>query len=194
MKTKLLSIFCQFFEKFEDRFLQLIAGRPAKSNDIWFRDITNTDHVKEKDGVMRLHHAAFKGKAISQPSHKKWLSEISGRLNSKAGTIDSIKEYGEKRANLVKERATQKGQSGRKFTYMGVFFKSVKEIRELHLMKADIIYDPTEKPIYDKAHANFVSYDKDTSYFEDLEILKMLCDYFQFVPVNDLENSPLGKK
>jgi hypothetical protein len=75
--------------------------------------------VKEKNGIMRLHHAAFKGNAISQPSHKKWLSELSGRLNSQAGTIDSIKEYGEKRANLAKEKATQKGQSGRKFTYIG---------------------------------------------------------------------------
>ncbi len=194
MKTGLLSLFCQSFKKFEDKFLPLRAGRPAKSNDIWFRDITNRDHVREKNGVMRLHHAAFKGKAISQPSHKKWLTELSGRLNSKAGTIDSMKACGDKRANLSRERANKEGQSGKKFTYVGVFFKSIKEIRDSSFMKTDIIYDPTEEPIYDKAHANFVSYDKDPSYFEDLEILKRLCDYFKFVPVHELENSPLGKR
>jgi hypothetical protein len=35
------------------------------------------------------------------------------------------------------------------------------EIRKFSFMKADIIYDPTQEPIHDKAHANFVSYDKD---------------------------------
>lgn len=171
-----------------------MVGRPAKSNDIWFRDITNKDHVREKNGVIRLHHAAFKGRAISQPSHKKWLSEISGRLNSKAGTIDSIKSYGEKRANLAKEKAAQNGQSGKKFIYTGVIFNNIKEIRKFSFMKANVIYDPTKEPIFDKAHANFVSYDKDPIYFEDLEILKRLCDNFKFVSVLDLENSPLGKR
>lgn len=191
---QLSNIFFQFFRKFEDKLLPLKAGRPAKSDDIWFRDITSTDHIREKDGVMRLHHAAFKGKAISQPSHKIWLSEISGRLNSKAETIESIKSYGELRAALAKKNAIAKGQSGRKIIYIGVIFKNVREIRKLNFMQADVIYDPTEEPIYDKAHANFVSYDKNPVYFNNLEILQMLCKDFEFVPVQSLERSSLGKK
>lgn len=168
-----------------------MAGRSAKPNDVWFRCITNSSHLK-KDGS--LHHAAFKGKAVSQPSHKKWSSEISGRLNSKAGTIELIKADGNQRANLQKERAEEKGESGSKFVFVGVLIKDVCEIRKFDFIKADVIYDPTQKPIYDEAHANFVSYDKAPACFKDPEILGMLCKNFTVIPVSDLENSPLGKK
>ncbi len=189
--TRLSNIFSQFFRKLEDKLFPLKAGKPAKSDDIWFRCITNKSHIK-RNGT--LHHAAFKGRAISQPSHRRWLSEISGRLNSKAGTVEFIKADGNNRVNRQKESAIKEGKSGNEYAFTGVILKNVCEIRKFSFIKADVIYDPTEDPVYDEAHANFVSYDRDPVYFKDLEVLKMLCENFNYFPVLDLEKSPLGNK
>ncbi|HEY8007134.1 MAG TPA: hypothetical protein VIE66_10150 [Methylocella sp.] len=69
--------------------MSLSDGDPAPDGDIWFRIVTHQDHLRRG----RVHHSAWGGNAISEPSPEKarpWTREASGRLRSRAGSLENI--------------------------------------------------------------------------------------------------------
>ena len=117
--------------------------------DVWYRAITNTRHYRRG----RIHHAALRGRAISAPQNAStgWESEISGRLRSIA---NDIREDGERRARLQKERSRAKGESGKDFEFVAVMFAIAGDVRRWEVDRCDVIFDPN--PEEDPAHANLV--------------------------------------
>jgi hypothetical protein len=122
---------------------------------VWYRAITNTRHYRKG----RIHHAALK-KFINAPADHSagWNSEISGRLRSIG---NDIREDGERRAYLQKERLRAQGHSGQEFQFVAVMFATVGDVRIWRVDRCDVIFDP--KPEEDFAHANlvFITYPPD---------------------------------
>ena len=66
--------------------MSLSDGDAADDGDIWFRIVTQKDHIVRG----RVHHSAFGGSAIAEPGpdmNRPWTRELSGRLRSLASWL-----------------------------------------------------------------------------------------------------------
>lgn len=142
----------------------LAPGDPAPAECIWFRPITNGNHVRRNGN---LHHSALKGNAIAPPgdARKPWKAELSGRLRALAGDAAAVVADGEERVERLRRRAADQGRSASMYEFKGVIAASVHSIRTVDAPRMDVIYDPvigTEHE--DRAHSNIVFYDEEADH------------------------------
>lgn len=127
--------------------MSLSDGDPAPDGDIWFRIVTQQDHIKRG----RVHHSAWGGNAISEPSPEKarpWSREASGRLRSRAGSLENI----ERDANVFCQTAL-----GGSKTFYGVIYARVADAKLSFesILTTDIHFTPLTS---DTAHADLTFY------------------------------------
>jgi hypothetical protein len=126
--------------------MSLSDGDPAPDGDVWFRIATQRDHIKQG----RVHHAAFGGQAISSPAPEKgrpWARELSGRLRSRAGSLQDI----EHAANDFCAAETARG--GGTKTFNGVIYVSVADAKQTYeaILTTGVHFTPRQD---DTAHAD----------------------------------------
>jgi hypothetical protein len=126
--------------------MSLSDGDPADGGDIWFRIVTQENHLVRG----RVHHSAFGGNAIAPPQKGKnrpWDRELSGRLRTLAGTLEEITNH----AEAYCEALTAKGQG--KKTFSGVMYVRVRDAKKTleNILTTAIHYTPLDE---DKAHAD----------------------------------------
>ncbi len=135
----------------------LRKGDMASEDDAWFRYATAKGHITRGG---RIHHGLFRGRnGIAPPAPVyvgRWKSEISGRLQSFAGSGSDVYEEGCRRVKNLVAQAEEQGKDSNIFEFRGIAKASVSNLRSLELTPLDVIYDPTEEPIADPAHANLV--------------------------------------
>lgn len=128
--------------------MSLSDGDTAEDGDIWFRIVTDKNHIKRG----RVHHSAFGVNAIAKPNpdnDRPWDREVSGRLRSLSGSVDNIVEF----ARAYCEELT-KGGGGTK-TFSGLIFIKVSNANSNFedQMTTGVYYTPI--PEGDIAHADF---------------------------------------
>jgi hypothetical protein len=129
--------------------MSLMDGDPAPDGDIWFRIATQKDHIVKG----RVHHAAFGGKAISPPAPEKgpWTRELSGRLRSRAGSLEDIEH------DAKAYCAAQTALGGGTKTFNGVIFARVADAKRTYetVLTTDVHFTPLQD---DAAHADLTFY------------------------------------
>jgi hypothetical protein len=124
--------------------MSLSEGDPAYDGDIWFRVVTNQEHIKRG----RVHHSAFGGNAITASDKKRpWARELSGRLRSLAGDV-------EQEAIAYCREMTARG--GGEKSFHGVIYARVAGLKLTyehdHSIKTAVYFTPLGR---DPAHADF---------------------------------------
>jgi hypothetical protein len=152
--------------------MTLSDGDPADNNDIWFRVVTQKDHIKNG----RVHHGAFTGRAIASPNpckNRSWQRELSGRLRSRAGTVNEITRH----AEAYCAENTRPG--GNTKTFHGLIYSRVANIKLSYKDKIRLGAHFTPLP-NDQAHADltFTGWHSDTKDDRD-EFILWLSDKLQ---------------
>jgi len=128
--------------------MSLSDGDPAYGGDIWFRIATQQGHIVKG----RVHHSAFGGNAIAPPNRAKnrpWARELSGRLRSRAGTLDQIVQRAEKYCADLTANAPGQGQK----VFSGVAYIRVRDAK---VSFEDALTGGVHfTPLTDPAHADF---------------------------------------
>lgn len=124
--------------------MPLSDGDEAPDGDVWFRIVTQKDHIVRG----RVHHGAFGGNAISAPkSQRPWSRELSGRLRSLAGTLEDLRLVAE--AYCAEQSA--KGQGKKEF--VGVFYVRARDAKlTFENIASSVRFTPRDG---DAAHADF---------------------------------------
>jgi hypothetical protein len=127
--------------------MSLSDGDPADCGDIWFRIVTQENHLVRG----RVHHSAFGGNAIASPKpgkNRPWDRELSGRLRSLAGTLQEITKH----AQTYCETLTARGQGTK--TFLGVMYVRVRDAKKSYenIRTTAIYWTPLSD---DQAHADF---------------------------------------
>jgi hypothetical protein len=126
--------------------MTLSDGDPADDSDVWFRIVTQENHIRRG----RVHHGALKGNAIAPPEpgkNRPWQREMSGRLRSRAGTIDQIIQH----ADAYCDEQTKRG--GGTKTFQGVMFSRVEAVKLVYknTIPLGVHFTPLRT---DRAHAD----------------------------------------
>ncbi|KUY70761.1 hypothetical protein [Burkholderia sp. RF4-BP95] len=111
----------------------------------WYRHILTPTEVELVDGEgVILHPKFFENKFKPAAGHRKWLYEISGRLLSKAGSVE----------DFAKD-SLKKVKSGKK-TFHGIIASDAQSIRKIRPVGC---FDVAETPSHsDQAHADLISW------------------------------------
>jgi hypothetical protein len=166
------------------------SGDRASNDDTWLRPVTNTNHLR--DGAKRVHHGEFK-KWLGPPddNNRPWKLELSGRLLSLVTSIsaDAYHKVAIQQANLLgQHKPIPSGLS-----YCGLLHSEVRNLRSLPDLDCDVIFEPTEEPILDPAHANIVIYDKGPE--QIMTVMASLVTALQLLPAAEVGSHPiLGKR
>ena len=158
----------------------------AKSDDTWFRPITNSKDIKRRDdGRLRIHHSYFGRFDGPTKESAPYKAELSGRLRSLAGTADEIRANGREHANRRRERMDGESSS---IVFAGIASATVKAIRNWSFVQSDVYHSPTGTGLgreNDRAHADLVMVDKnpkDVVAFKD-----QLAEQVSITPEPELE-------
>ena len=139
-------------------------NKPA-DDDCWFRPITSRDNIRqpeEGNGVYKLHHSAVARFDLPDAGIGQYKAELSGRIRSRAGTIEQIVSNGEALAKNRAEKSSSLNPST-KIEFVGVATSKVSEIRVWKFSNCDVVETSKGEGFGvedDRAHADLVLIDK----------------------------------
>jgi hypothetical protein len=183
--------FCNaFFREYVLGQGRLRPGDPALKQELWIRPLTNVKHFPNG----RIHHSALGGRnAISHPIRRSatWQAEISGRLRSRAGSIEAVKSAAIKLAKRQRAEIEKRQVAGFDPTdirFVAIAYARVGDLRNPQVdFGCDVLFDPTCR---DGAHANLVIFDQPPEYLKQASVKRRLVELWSVLPVDQVENLP----
>ncbi len=136
----------------------------ASNDDCWFRPITSRDNIRQTEsgnGTYKLHHSAVAKFELPDAGIGEYKAELSGRIRSRAGTVEQIVSNGEELATNRAEKSSSLNPST-KIEFVGVATSKVSEIRAWKFSNCDVVETSKGEGFGvedDRAHADLVLID-----------------------------------